>query len=119
MKKIIEKYPNYSISDCGEVINEITGKIKHKFLHQKGYYMVTLYKNGKPKNIYVHRLVAETFIPNPQNKETINHKNEIKTDNRVENLEWLTGKENTNYGTRTERQRQSMLRRFRRVEVEE
>lgn len=55
------------------------------------------------KSVSVHRIVAEHFIPNPDNKYSVNHKNEIKTDNRVENLEWLTLAENTAYGTRNER----------------
>ena len=111
-KKIIDGYENYSISDNGVVINEVTGQVKAQFLHRKGYPMVTLYSNGKPRNIFVHRLVATAFVENPFNKETINHKNEIKTDNRACNLEWLTSKENTNYGTRTQRQRISMLKRL-------
>jgi hypothetical protein len=59
-----------------------------------GYYIVGLHKNGMIKN-GIHRLVAESFIPNPGNKKTVNHKNGIKTDNRVENLEWATYSENT------------------------
>lgn len=64
-----------------------------------GYIRVEL--NGKPH--MVHRIVAEHFIPNPHNKETVNHKNEVKDDNRVENLEWMTKAENNNYGTRNAR----------------
>ena len=56
------------------------------------------------KNHYIHRLVAEAFIPNPLNKKTVNHKNFNTTNNRVENLEWCTRKYNASYGTRTERQ---------------
>jgi hypothetical protein len=74
------------------------------FCHNRnGYLYVNLSKNGKPKNILVHRLVAEAFIKNPHNYETVNHINEIKTDNRVCNLEWMTLADNLRYGTHTER----------------
>ena len=59
-----------------------------------GYLMVTLCKNGKTKSYYVHRLIAEAYIPNPDNKPQVNHKNGNKTDNRIENLEWVTISEN-------------------------
>lgn len=62
-----------------------------------GYSYVNLYKNGKMKHTTIHRLVAEVFIPNPENKLEINHKNENKEDNRVENLEWCTNLYNIQY----------------------
>ena len=66
----------------------------------KGYLQVALWKNRKRKDQMVHRLVGEAFIPNPDNLPQINHKNEDKTLNTVENLEWCTNEYNHNYGTR-------------------
>lgn len=70
-----------------------------------GYRMITLSKKGKNSIFRVHRLVAEAFIPNPYNKETVNHKDECVTNNHVDNLEWMTQAENNEYGTRKARQR--------------
>ena len=64
-----------------------------------GYLMVTLSKNGKRYYKTIHRLVANEFLPNPQNLPCINHKDETKTNNNVCNLEWCTYKYNANYGT--------------------
>ena len=58
-----------------------------------GYCTVNLRKDGKYRKFFVHRLMALTYIPNPEGKETVNHINEIKNDNRLENLEWATRKE--------------------------
>ena len=68
-----------------------------------GYLTVGLCKNGKSKTKNVHRLVAETFIPNTKGFLEVNHKDENKSNNRVENLEWCTREYNVNYGTRTEK----------------
>ena len=65
----------------------------------KGYMKVHLCKDGKTKNAFVHRIVAQAFIPNPDNLPQVNHINEDKSDNRVENLEWVTCRENVNHGT--------------------
>ena len=68
-----------------------------------GYYQVTLFKDGKRDRYKVHRLVAKAFIPNPDNLPCINHKDENKKNNCVQNLEWCTYKYNSNYGTSMER----------------
>lgn len=72
-------------------------------LETHGYLVASLVKNSKQTRKYVHRLVAETFIPNPNNYLIINHKNEKKDGNAVDNLEWCDHKYNNNYGTRNER----------------
>lgn len=72
-------------------------------LNTYGYPMFSLCKNGKRKTGLVHRCVAEAFIPNPQNLPQINHKDEDKTNNRVDNLEWCDCQYNNTYGTRIDR----------------
>ena len=80
------------------------GKVLRLFEATGGYMYVTIAK--EPNKFHarrLHRVIAETFIPNPQNLPQINHINEDKKDNRVENLEWCTGKYNANYGHRIEK----------------
>lgn len=78
-------------------------KIRRVTLNKNGYAYVNLRKDNLIKNKLVHRIVAEAFLPNPKNLETVNHKNEVKTDNRVVNLEWMTIGDNLRYGTHVER----------------
>jgi hypothetical protein len=78
------------------------GRIKAVGHDPNGYTVVALYlKDRKMKMVKVHRMVAQSFIANPQNKPCVNHKNGIKTDNRVENLEWNTNKENMDHAWAT------------------
>lgn len=101
--KKIDGFETYSVSNRGQVRNDVTGRILSLFDKHNGYKMTTLYNAGKSHKFQVHRLVALAFIPNPGNLPQVNHINEIKTDNRVENLEWCTAQYNTNYGGRTDR----------------
>lgn len=75
---------------CNSGINIIKGCILKQYLEKKGYLRVHLCNKQIGKHFLVHRLVAEAFIPNPDNKPTVNHINHDRTDNRVENLEWAT-----------------------------
>lgn len=77
-----------------------TGKIKvlNGYKRKNGYVDINLYLQDKPKSYRVHRLVAQAFIPNPNNFPVINHKDEVKHNNHVSNLEWCTDKYNLNYG---------------------
>ena len=79
----------------GGVVKSLERKTKGS--KSNGYFVVNLNKDKKNKSFRVHRLVASAFIPNPENKPFVNHKNGIKIDNRIENLEWCTPKENTSH----------------------
>lgn len=94
---IISDFPNYKIYPDGKILNISTNCYKEPTLTPNGYLKVVLYKNNKGTNFLVHRLVALHFIPNPENKPCINHKDLDKTNNQVANLEWVTYKENNNY----------------------
>lgn len=78
----------------------LAGKVLKQHDNGKGYMTISLCVDGKPKTTYVHRLVAEAFIPNPNNLPEVNHKDENPENNNVSNLEWCSGKYNKNYGNR-------------------
>ena len=100
----------YQVSNLGRVRSFKSGKwqtLKNR-LTRWGYYLVTLYKDGKATNKWVHRLVAQAFIPNPDNLPQVNHKDEDKLNNAASNLEWCDSKYNNNYGTKKERLKKSL-----------
>jgi hypothetical protein len=101
---IIGFYDKYFISNTGKVKsinyrNTTNTILLTSRVSKWGYQYIGLSKNSKSYNFAIHRLVAKHFIPNPMNFEQVNHINEIKTDNRVENLEWCDRKYNINHGT--------------------
>lgn len=103
MKDIKGYEGKYAVTSCGKVWSYISEKFLSPRITQCGYYEVRLCNNVKAKQFRVHRLVAETYIDNPENKPEVNHKDENKLNNCINNLEWVTTKENSNYGTRSKR----------------
>lgn len=97
-------HPYMSSSKLGKLYTkQCKGRILRQWISDDGYYCVTLSKDGVHEHKRVHRLVAEAFIPNPDNLPYINHKDESRTNNLPSNLEWCTQEYNVNYGTAQDR----------------
>ena len=87
--KKIKQNTNYSINELCEIRNDLTEKIKEPFTNkQNGYKYVDLWKDNKSTKYAIHRLIAESFIPNPENKPTVDHKDGNRLNNALENLRW-------------------------------
>lgn len=104
----INRNSNYSINELGQIRNDLTGRIKSAYTNPaNGYLTVDLYKDNKPHKVTVHRLLAEAFIPNPENKPCIDHKDGNRQNNALSNLRWATYSENNSRfrtnGVRSER----------------
>ena len=93
----------YEISNYGVIRNKRTKSIKKQSRKDNGYLVCSFWINGSTKQEYVHRLVALTFIPNPDDLPQVNHKDENKENNCVDNLEWCTARYNNTYGTARQR----------------
>lgn len=93
----IDGFPNYAVSNRGRVMNIKTGKVLKIGVNRCGYEQVGLSMNCKRMIFLIHRLVANAFIPNPNNLPEVNHINEIKTDNNVNNLEWSSASRNNKH----------------------
>lgn len=117
MRRPVKGYEGYyEVDNCGRVYaldrvihvedhgrsydKPLSGGIIKQHMHSKGYKIVPLTRDGKTKNVFVHRIVATAFLPNPDNLPCINHKDEDKTNNFAENLEWCTYQYNNAYGSK-------------------
>lgn len=102
--KRIDGFERYIVYEDGRIFSTISNKFIKPHKDNAGYLSVVLRKDGGgKKTLFVHRIVAQAFVPNPNNNPQVNHLNECKTDNRSSNLAWCTAKENSNWGTRIER----------------
>ena len=93
----------YAVTSCGKVWSYKSKKFLTPVKNKAGYSIVCLHKDGEQKNYYIHRLVAEAYLPNPEGLPQVNHKDENKENNALPNLEWCDGSYNINYGSRNER----------------
>lgn len=101
MKKVTHLNENYLVDREGRIYNAKTGKEKSQYLNNHGYMTVDFYRNNKATRYKVHRMVAVAFIPNPDNKRVVNHKDGNKSNNHVDNLEWATDSENQLHAYKT------------------
>lgn len=106
--KILKENENYSINEKGEIKNNITKKILRPSINKdSGYYQIDLWKNNKSRNYALHRLVANNFIPNLENKPTVDHIDGNRLNNDISNLRWATYSEQNSrfntFGVRSEK----------------
>lgn len=92
--KDIENYSGYEVSTLGRVRNKITGVFLKPYFNSRGYFYVSLSQQGLVKKFSVHLLVTRAFLENTENKRYVDHINQVKTDNRLENLRYATNSEN-------------------------
>lgn len=99
----------YAVAENGQVWSHRSNKFLKPSKLPNGYLQVGLSKDGKQKRFFVHRLVAMAFIPNPDNLPQVNHKDENKLNNCIDNLEWCDCKYNNNYGTAKQRRSDAVI----------
>lgn len=94
MWKTIEEFPLYEITENGVIRNKKTGQIRKQYLNKDGYYTIGLSNGNQIKTVQVHRLIAKTYLGRPENATEIDHIDKNRTNNRLENLRWVTHNEN-------------------------
>ena len=99
----IEGFENYEVSNLGKIRNIKSGRTLKPSLNQSGYLGLRLCGHDKRKYLLLHRILATAFIDNPEGKPQVNHIDENKLNNDLNNLEWCTARENATHGTRTKR----------------
>lgn len=97
MTDLINGFKHHTITRNGIITNTKTGNTKSTWIGANGYYHVDIQEFGKPKKVALHRLLALQYIPNPENKRTVNHIDGNKVNNMLENLEWATDSENVKH----------------------
>ena len=108
--KVCAKHKKYECNSDGEFRNIATKRILCQYINRKGYKTVVLSDFKKmPRKYNAHRIIAETFIPNPNNYGVVNHKDENKLNNKVSNLEWCTNKYNLNYSNTGQKIREKLI----------
>lgn len=112
-------YPEYQVNNFGKIRSLKNNKIKEikQTDNNYGYLCATLCSNGKLKTEKVHRIVAKTFIPNPNNLLCVNHKDENKYNNCVDNLEWCNHYYNNHYGKRTKKVKTKLAKKVRQYDL--
>ena len=103
MKDVIGYEGLYAVTSCGKIWSYRSKIFLKPQVDKDGYLQIILSKNGQKKNYKIHRLVAQAYLPNPEGLPQVNHKDENKANNCLQNLEWCDPKYNTNYGTGTDR----------------
>ena len=107
--KDVQNYEGlYAVTSCGKVYSYRSKKFLKPRKNKSGYLQVCLYKGGERKEHLVHRLVAEAYLPNPEEFLQVNHKDENKENNALSNLEWCDQSYNSNYGSRNKRMAKSL-----------
>ena len=109
MKDIVGYEGLYAVTSCGKIYSYRRKKFLKPDINASGYLKVGLSKDGQRKKYFIHRLVAEAYIPNPEGLPQVNHKDENTENNCLQNLEWCDPKYNANYGTRNDKIKKPIL----------